>query len=216
MDNKYKIIIPKYLSIFRILVIPFILITSILKWYIPAIILIIIGILTNIFDHILNQDWKVNSKSRTKLDLVANKIFYIGITLFLAFHYHLFFLVLGLEIILSGINTYFYREKNKIVILKIGKWKDILFSITILSYFFAMMAIGKENICDGLLLTLINIQILSILGYLLFYLSYQNSTIENNTMHQSIMKDTELEKTIVLNNVQELEKKIYDIEKDQL
>ena len=216
MDNKYKMMIPKYLTIFRIIVVPLILLTSILKWYIPSIIFIILGILTNILDHVLNQTWKVGSKSRTKLDLIANKIFYIGISLFLAFHYHLFFLVLLLEILLSGINIYFYSKKNKMEILKIGKWKDIIFSITILAYFLLLLSCGKENICHGLLFTLINTQILSVLEYLLFYLSYQNPTIENNMMHQSIMKDTTLEKTIVLDNVQELDRKIYDIEKDKI
>lgn len=216
MDNKYKMMIPKYLTLFRIIVVPVILLTSILKWYIPSMIFIILGILTNILDHILNQTWKVGSKSRTKLDLIANKIFYVGISLFLAFHYHLFFLVFLLEMLLSGINIYFYNKKNKMEILKIGKWKDIVFSITILSYFLLLLSCVKENICNGLLFVLINTQILSILEYLLFYLSYQNPTIENNTMHQSIMKDTTLEKTIVLDNVQELERKIYDIEKDQI
>lgn len=111
MDKKYKMIVPKYLTLFRIIVIPFILLTSILKWYIPSIIFIVLGILTSIFDHILNQTWKVGSKSRTKLDLIANKIFYIGISLFLAFHYPLFFLAILLEILLSGINIYFYSKK---------------------------------------------------------------------------------------------------------
>lgn len=215
MDNKYKMMIPKYLTLSRIVMTPIIIFLGIMKWYIALIIVTVLAFLTNALDHTLNQKWHVNSKSRIKLDLFANKTLLLGITSWLMFQYHNLIVIFVLELLLIIINLFFFNKTNKIEILKIGKWKDILFSITLLSYLFLLVSFGKINICNGFTYVVINLQVLSILKYLIFYIPYKSPSIENNTMHQTIMKSDELEKTIVLDDINSLEKGIYDIEKDQ-
>lgn len=215
MDKKYKIMIPKYLTLFRVIITPIILFLGIMKWYIAVIIIAVIAFLTGILDNILNNIWKVNSKSRIKLDLFANKVLLLGITGSLMFKYHILIITFILDLIISVINIYFYNKKGKMEVLKIGKWKDSLYAITLLSYLFLFISIGKLNINYGFTYALINLQILSVINYLVFYLKYKVPSIENNIMHQEIMNNDNLEKTIVLNDINTLEKEIYDIEKDQ-
>lgn len=215
MDKKYKIIIPKYLTLFRFIVEPVVLFLGIMKWYIPLIILVILAFLSNLIDNILNRVWRVNSKSRIKLDLVANKSLILVIVGWLMVQYPILITVFVLECILSIMNIYFYNKTRKLEVLKIGKWKDALLSITLLTYLFLFVSFGTLNISYGFTYATINLQVLSILQYFIFYITYKIPSIESNTMHQKIMKEDYLEKTIVLNNIQSLDKEIYDIEKDQ-
>lgn len=215
MDKKYKIIIPKYLTLFRFIVAPVVLLLGIMKWYIPLIILVILAFLSNLIDNILNRVWRVNSKSRIKLDLVANKSLILVIVGWLMVQYPILITVFVLECILSIMNIYFYNKTRKLEVLKIGKWKDALLSITLLTYLFLFVSFGTLNISYGFTYAAINLQVLSILQYFIFYITYKIPSIESNTMHQKIMKEDYLEKTIVLNNIQSLDKEIYDIEKDQ-
>lgn len=215
MDKKYKILIPKYLTLFRFIVAPVVLLLSIMKWYIPLIILVILAFLSNLIDNILNRVWRVNSKSRIKLDLVANKSLILVIVGWLMVQYPILITVFVLECILSIMNIYFYNKTRKLEVLKIGKWKDVLLSITLLTYLFLFVSFGTLNISYGFTYATINLQVLSILQYFIFYITYKIPSIESNTMHQKIMKEDYLEKTIVLNNIQSLDKEIYDIEKDQ-
>lgn len=214
MDKNYKIIIPKYLTLFRIIITPIILFLGIMKWYIPLIVVTILGFLTNILDNILNKIWKVNSKSRIKLDLFANKVLLLSITGYLMFKYHILIIIFVLDLLISIINIYFYNKTHKLEILKIGKWKECLYAFGIISYLLLFISIGKLNICYGFTYVIINLQFLSIIHYLVFYLTYKIPSIENNSMHQEIMKDDNLEQTIVLDNISSLEKEIYDYEKD--
>lgn len=214
MDKKYKILIPKYLTLFRIFITPIILILSILKLNIPLAIIVILTFISTILDNILNKLWQVNSKSRVKLDLLANKVFILGIVGSLMFKYHILIIVFVLEIIISIINIYFYSKKNKMEILKIGKWKECILSITILTYILLSISFGKLNICYGFTYVSINLEFLAIIHYLVFYITYKVPSIESNVMHQEIMNDESLEQTIVLENISSLDKEIYDIEKD--
>lgn len=213
MDKKLQILIPKYLTLFRIFIIPIILFFYIINWYIPLIIVVIMTIISTILDNLLNKVWQVNSKSRVKLDLLANKAFIFTIIGCLMFKYHILIIIFILEIISSIINIYFYNKKNKIEILKIGKWKECLLLITIFTYILINLSFNI-NICNGFTYVVINLQFLTILKYLVFYLNYKAPSIESNIMHQEIMQDESLEQTIVLDNISSLDKEIYDFEKD--
>ena len=89
MDKKYKILIPKYLTYSRMIGTVLIILFGIMKFNLLMLIFTILISLTSIADTVLNKIWKVTSNKRTKIDLLADKIFVLGITCYLMFKYHI-------------------------------------------------------------------------------------------------------------------------------
>ena len=210
MDKNYKILIPKYLTYSRIIFTPIIILLGIMKLNILMFIFTLIISLTSIGDTVLNKLWKVNSNKRTKLDLLADKIFVLGINGYFMFKYKILIITFMLEVIISIINIYFFYKKNKVHIVNLGKYKLLTYVICLL-LFIINNNINILSICNGFCYVTINLQVLSIIEYVIYYISFNKPSINNNEMHKKIMKDFE-EKTIILDNINDLEKKIFDVD----
>lgn len=211
MDKKYKILIPKYLTYSRMIGTVLIILFGIMKFNLLMLIFTILISLTSIADTVLNKIWKVTSNKRTKIDLLADKIFVLGITCYLMFKYHILIYIFILEIIISIINIYFYYKKNKLHVINIGKYKLTAYIICLILFILNSM-INTISICNGFSYITINLQILSILEYIIYCINYNKPTINDNSMHKEIMND--LDKTKVLDNINNLENKIFDIENE--
>lgn len=206
MDKKYKLLLPKYLSFSRIMITPIIILLGIFKLNLLCIILTVLFASTSILDTLLSKLWKTVSNKRTKLDLLANKIFIIGIIASMMFNYNILIIILILEILISLINIFFYNKTNKIEILLIGKIKTVIITITIVVFMINYLT-DINSICNGFSYASINLQILSCFYYIYFYIRYikNKPSINNNLMHKSIMQDKSLEDTIILNDITNLE-----------
>lgn len=210
MDKNYKILIPKYLTYSRIIFTPIIILLGIMKLNILMFIFTLLTSLTSIGDTILNKLWRVNSNKRTKLDLLADKIFVLGINGYFMFKYKILIITFMLEVIISIINIYFFYKKNKVHIVNLGKYKLLTYVICLL-LFIINNNINILSICNGFCYVTINLQVLSIIKYVIYYISFNKPSINNNEMHKKIMKDFE-EKTIILDNINDLEKKIFEVD----
>lgn len=210
MDKKYKILIPKYLTYSRIIFTPVIILLGIIKLDLLMLIFAILISLTSIGDTVLNRIWKVSSNKRTKLDLLADKIFVLGINGYFMFKYKILIITFILELIISIINIYFFYKKNKIHVISLGKYKLTSY-IVCLMLFILNNKINVLSICNGFSYITINLQILSILEYLFYFINFNKPSINDNKMHTKIMNDLE-EKTLILDNINDLDKKIFDIE----
>lgn len=211
MDKKYKIIIPKYLTYSRMIGTIAIILLGIMKLNVLMLVVTILISLTSIADTVLNRVWKVGSNKRTKLDLIADKIFVLGITGYLMFKYNILIIIFILELIISIINIYHVYKKNKIHVINLGKYK-LTFYVISLAAFILNDITNILTICNGFSYITINLQVLSILKYIIYFINYNKPSINDNNMHKEIMND--LDKTIVLDNINNIEKKIYDVEKE--
>lgn len=220
MDKNYKILIPKYLTYARIILTTIIILLGIMKLNLLMCILTILASLTSIGDTILNKLWKVSSNKRTKIDLFADKIFVLGITCYLMFKYHILITIFILELIISIINIYFFYKKKKIHVINLGKYKLTSYIICLILFILNNMK-NILTLCNGFSYITINLQLLSILEYVIYFIDFNKPTINNNSMHREIMKNhidneimNDLDKTKVLDNINNLDKKIYDVEND--
>lgn len=211
MDKKYKILIPKYLTYSRMIGTILIILFGIMKFDLLMLIFTILISLTSIADTVLNKVWKVSSNKRTKLDLLADKIFVLGITCYLMFRYPILIIIFILELIISIINIYFFYKKNKIHVINLGKYKLISYVICLILFILNNM-INILTICNGFCYITINLQVLSILEYIIYFINFNRPTINDNNMHKEIIND--LDKTKVLDDINNLENKIYDLEND--
>lgn len=211
MDKKYKVIIPKYLTYSRMIGTIAIILLGIMKLNVLMLVVTILISLTSIADTVLNRVWKVGSNKRTKLDLIADKIFVLGITGYLMFKYNILIIIFILELIISIINIYHVYKKNKIHVINLGKYK-LTFYVISLAAFILNDITNILTICNGFSYITINLQVLSILKYIIYFINYNKPSINDNNMHKEIMND--LDKTIVLDNINNIEKKIYDVEKE--
>ena len=211
MDKKYKILIPKYLTYSRMIGTIAIILLGIMKLNVLMLVVTILISLTSIADTVLNRVWKVGSNKRTKLDLIADKIFVLGITGYLMFKYNILIIIFILELIISIINIYHVYKKNKIHVINLGKYK-LTFYVISLAAFILNDITNILTICNGFSYITINLQVLSILKYIIYFINYNKPSINDNNMHKEIMSD--LDKTIVLDNINNIEKKIYDVEKE--
>lgn len=222
MDKKYKIMIPNILTLTRIILTPIIIILGILGYTKVIVALVIIAAVTDLFDGKLARRWNTVSNTGAKLDAVADKIFVIGLICSLINKFDFFKIVLLLEIIIGLINLYFYFKSKRTESLYIGKIKTTILFITIISSMISVLLFDLDKLTYALSYVTINLQVLCIVSY---YYNYHvkeinKPKIEDNKMHNEIMNDKDLEyeldKTIVINNLKDIEEKIYDIEKDDL
>lgn len=225
MDKKYKVLIPNLLTLTRIILTPLIIIFSFIDKIKISIILVIIAAITDLFDGKLARKWNTVSITGAKLDALADKIFVIGIVCSLIKKYNFFIYILVLEIIIAIINLYVYIKTKKVKSLYIGKFKTTVLFINIIISTISMLSINLNKFSFALSYATINLQILCIISYIYNYFNYKNNKpkIEDNKMHNEIMnssetniKEDEFDNTIVINNLENFENKIYDIEKDDI
>lgn len=224
MENKYKAMIPNILTITRIILTLIIIILGLTKNYLLMVIISIIAAITDFLDGYLARKWNVISLKGAKMDAVADKVFAIGIVGGLVTKFDILIYVLILEIILALSNLYYHYKTNRTESLFIGKFKTTLLFITIIICLFSLIINNLNNIILGFGYVTINLQILSIISYLVNFINNVKNkpSINDNEMHNEIMNNDEykvdihdeLEDTIVLDNIQELEKSIYDYEEE--
>ena len=205
--------IPDYLTLFRLILAPIIIILGFTKHFIPIIILIIIAAITDFLDGYLAKKWLVQSKKWQKLDVTISKVFIISILLSLALKFHILFLPLILEIVIGISNLYYFNKTNSYKVLEIGKIKSVLLFATIIIAFgciyklptFFLKAIGYSSI---------NLQILTLISY---YINYKNILFEKEEKENQKNRDkrtTDLEdKTIMLDKIEDL---LKDYEKNDI
>lgn len=222
MDNKYKAMIPNILTISRIVLTPIIIILGLTKNYLPMVIVAIIAAITDLLDGTLARKWNVISLKGAKLDAVADKVFAIGIVGGLINKFNILVFILILEIILGLSNLFYHYKTNKTESLLIGKIKTTTLFITIIFCLLSLIIKNLNEIILGFGYVTINLQVLSIISYLINFINNikNKPSINDNEMHNEIMNNDEyknnfdLEDTIVLDNIQELEKSIYDYEEE--
>lgn len=222
MDNKYKAMIPNILTISRIVLTPIIIILGLTKNYLPMVIVAIIAAITDLLDGTLARKWNVISLKGAKLDAVADKVFAIGIVGGLINKFNILVFILILEIILGLSNLFYHYKTNKTESLLIGKIKTTTLFITIIFCLLSLIIKNLNEIILGFGYVTINLQVLSIISYLINFINNikNKPSINDNEMHNEIMNndeyknDFDLEDTIVLDNIQELEKSIYDYEEE--
>lgn len=215
MDYKYKAIIPNILTISRIILTPIIILFSILGHIKISVILIIIASITDLFDGMLARKWNVVSKKGAKLDAVADKIFVIGIVCTIITKYKFYIPILILEVIIAIMNLYFYAKTKIIKSLWVGKFKTTVLFVSMICSIISILVIDLTKFTQALAIVTINLQVLCIISYFIYHVKNKKPTIEDNKMHQQIMKE-EFDNTIVLNNLSDIEESIYDIEKDDI
>jgi len=214
MKKEYKVMIPNLLTLSRAILTPIMILLSIFKQFNIALILIIIGAITDMIDGKLARYWNTVSLKGAKLDAVCDKIFAIGIIICLCFKDKSIIPILILETILAITNLYYHFKTNKTESLMIGKIKTTFLFITMISYYLSFINQFFINLKNGFNLVTINLQILCLISYfVLFYktITKKELTIEDSEEHQKIMNDIE-DKTIKIDNLVELAKQYGTID----
>lgn len=187
--------IPNILSLLRIILIPIIVIFILLKIYVPAIILIIIGSLTDFIDGKLARYLNCTSRTGAALDTIADKLFVIGIIICLIPKNHSISFILILEILIGSINLYVYLKTKKIKSLMVGKIKTNFLFITVIIAAISIVSNSFVRLFNGFKLATINLQILSLISYINEFININKKKKEDN-----------MEKTIKLDDLKDLSK----------
>lgn len=201
----YKQWLPNLLTGTRIILTPIIIFLGLSKQIYIMIVFAILAALTDCIDGFLARKWNTVSELGAKLDTVADKIFIVGLSICFSTFFPTLWIIVLLEIILAICNLIFHYKSKKTETLWIGKIKTtfvfVTIIMTIVHYFFPELF----NIVQGLIYVCINLQVLCIFEYCVnFYDNMHPLTVEDNTMHQQIMEDAMEQKTIVLENLDEL------------
>lgn len=201
MSAKNKVLIPNILTLSRIILTPIIIILGITKNYKLAIILIAIAAITDFFDGKLARKWNSVTEFGAKLDAIADKIFAIGLIACLINKSNLFIALLIFEIIIGLFNFYSYHKTKNIKSLMIGKIKTALLFITVIVGFCSVFFNLFDNIINGFIICTLNIQVLSLISYIIYY--------------YDISKNIQIEEAIIQDKT-DTRTKIYDIEKKEI
>lgn len=205
MTREQKKLIPNILTIIRIVLTIIIIVLGLTNHIKLVILLTIIAALTDFFDGWLARKWKVTSLIGAKLDAVADKFFAIGLIACLTNKLSILYLPLIIEIILSFANLYFHFKSGKTKSLPIGKFKTWILFISIILIIISILIKNNllSDIANGFIYMTINLQILSLISYTIYYKNnMENLSIENNEAHKKIMEETE--NTIKIDNLEEL------------
>lgn len=210
--------IPNVLTILRIILTPIIMITGIFKQTNVVIILATIAALTDFLDGFLARKWNVTSLTGAKLDAVADKLFAIGIIGCLITRFNILWVPFILEIVIGISNLCYHFKNHKTESLMIGKIKTVFLFCTVIVGIVTTFYPNIYPILRGMAYATINLQILSIIKYGYgFFFPTEKITIEDNEMHKSIMEDEELDKTVILEDLQKLaEEYEYNNETDDI
>lgn len=209
MEN-FKKMIPNILTLSRIVFTPIIIILGLFDKTNWVIVLAIICALTDLIDGKLARKWNVVSEKGAKLDVVADKVFAIGLIACLIRKFNILIFPLILEIIISLTNLYYFKKLNKSKSLMIGKIKTTFLFISIILFIVTIFYNKLLFMSNGFITATINLQILCLIFYYKNYMSESvklNTTVEDNKSHQQVMYDVELEKTLQVNDLVELVEK---------
>ena len=166
--NKIIKYIPNILSIIRILLIPFILISVIYDKFFLAILLIIIASITDFLDGRIARKYNATSDLGAKLDIVADKLFAGVLMISILLNYFLFVICLIGEILITIINLYSYFKNKKPKTKYIGKIKATSLYITIIIGFISLLYKKIEFLILPFIIITAILQILSIISYIKF------------------------------------------------
>lgn len=221
MKKEYKQMIPNILTIIRIILTPIMILLSFLGHLKIVIVLAIIAALTDMIDGKLARYWCVTSLKGAKLDVVADKVFAIGLIACLLPKNKTMLPLLILEAIIALTNLFYHYKTNRTESLMIGKFKTTFLFITIICSFINTLTNKFDMLESGFKAVTINLQILSLIFYFLkFYevIHQKEITVEDDISHQKIIKEIEEDKTIKIDNLVELTKKynLNDSEEDDV
>ena len=195
--------IPNLLTLIRICLVPIMIILSLFDLYIIVIPLAIIGALTDLLDGKLARAWHVTSLKGAKLDDVADKIFAIGLLICLMSKYDSVIAILFFEILIAGLNYYYYKVTNHTETLMVGKIKTTILFITIIFYFINILTNNLNIINKGFRLTTINLQLICLIKYYINFIRQTHKlTVEDSKEHKKIMND----ETIIVESLDDLYK----------
>tara|TARA_B100000989_G_scaffold232502_1_gene179292 strand:+ start:119 stop:679 length:561 start_codon:yes stop_codon:yes gene_type:complete len=128
--------IPNYLTIFRVLCIPVIILNIIpqsffFNWV--AVILYIVACISDFLDGYLARKLKVESKLGKFLDPIADKILIISVIFILVaigkingFFVYPALIIIIREVLVSGLREFFAKSEISINVSKIAKWKTLI------------------------------------------------------------------------------------------
>lgn len=204
--------IPNILTFTRLLLTPVIIIFGLMDKLKIAITLAIISALTDMVDGKLARKWKVESSFGAKLDIIADKVFFLGLILSFINKIPCLTLPVILETIIgiSGIFYFFHCKKSCSIM--IGKFKTTFLFITIIVSLINLYTDNLEFLRSGFICATINLQILCIIFYYLKYKDDTNIIIKNGNEKDKKIYDYELDKTKKISNLSEL---IDEYEKEE-
>ena len=198
-----KSMIPNLLTLIRICLVPLMIILSIFKLYKIAIFFVIVAALTDLVDGKLARYWHVTSIKGAKLDDIADKVFSIGLLLYLSSKHKMVIPMLILDILLATTNLYYHKKTNITETLMIGKIKTTFLFTTIVIFFISNATNNLTFLNSGFTMATINLQIMCLISYYInYYKNTHKMTVEDSMEHKNIMNDN----TIVLDNIQDLYK----------
>ena len=199
MDIKKKI--PNILTFSRLFFTLLILLFGLLKQFNLVLIFCIIASITDFFDGFLARKFKAITEFGAKLDAVVDKVFVICLLITLINTNISFLVLLLLEMLIGISNLYYYFKLSYVNSLLVGKIKTAsLFVTIIIAYFHLFFNIPIFlTILNGFIYMTGNLQFLSFISYLEFFLENSNKKPVEN-----ISTDDDLEKTIYVNNLDDL------------
>lgn len=164
--------IPNMLTLTRLILIPFILYFAFNKNLQLAIILIIIGAITDFFDGLIARSFNFVSELGAKLDTIADKFFAGTLIICLIIKNKLFILCLIGELLIAVTNTMSYLKKQNPKTKYIGKVKTAMLFITIIVSVTSELYSNINFLVDPFIYITFVLQIIALicyLGYTLFY-----------------------------------------------
>jgi cardiolipin synthase len=201
MSPKAKVIIPNILTLIRLIVSPIIIFLCIAKNYKVALILVVIACITDLFDGKLARKWNTVTDLGAKLDAGCDKAFGMCLTICLITKFNFFIPVLILEGLIGLFNLIVFLKTKLHSTLMIGKIKTTFLYVTFSIGFFGFFN-KIDNIILGFVLMTINIQVLTLISYILSaYDEYKNNKIE-----QAIVND-KTDTRVKIFDIEEVEKK---------
>lgn len=160
--------IPNILTGLRIALTPIIIVFGLNNNLKVVIILTIIASLTDMLDGFLARKWNVISTFGAKLDTVADKFFAISLVICLMKKISLLIPVFILEILISGINLFYYIKYNNVKSLFIGKVKTTFLFITLILAFLTNIYENINLFVNILIIATLVLQVITIIKYLLY------------------------------------------------
>ena len=185
MSPKLKVIIPNILTATRLVFTPIIIILGITKNYRIALILAIIACISDMFDGKLARKWNTVTEFGAKLDAMSDKIFAIGLIICLISKQKLFALLVILECLIGIYNLYTFYKTNRTNSIMLGKIKTFFLFATICIGFIYLYKKLPNNLIIGLIFSTLNIQILTLVSYIIEYYDYT----KNKEIEESIIND---------------------------
>lgn len=201
--------IPNMLTIIRIILTPIIMILGFTGNFQSMVIAGVIAAITDFLDGYLARKWKVTSPLGAKLDMIADKVFAISLIGCLIGKEKILIIPFILEILIGCTNLYYYFKRKVSNSLMVGKIKTCALFSTVICGVVILIYKPLKQVFYGFTYATIHLQIFSLISYAIsFFFPKHKPSINDNEMHKKIMEETnvepELEKTIALENLEEL------------